>query len=116
MSRATDQRFIDWCEQPWHTMSNGAVIPRPVHVTPRCLEQVRAADPKVRDCGQVCFKIAAQYYADLRARYHVGQVRHELAPPLHGSWYILLYLDMLYVDDREHPLPTRVRATPLPPD
>ena len=57
----------------------------------------------------VCFKIAASYYDELRAKYHAAQVRHQLAPPMKGAWYILLYQDHLYVDDHEHPGPTRVR-------
>lgn len=30
---------------------------------------------------------------------------------MQGAWYVLFYLDNLYVDDHEHPVPTRIRIT-----
>src|SRR5690242_18106822 len=98
MDGAGDRAFVEWAERKWpHAYADGAVIfPGVVHVSDACLAQARAAYPPGADVGRgVCFKIAASHYHDLRARYHAGQVRHELAPPMKGAWYILLYQDHL---------------------
>jgi hypothetical protein len=111
MHREPNTAFVEWAERKWHAYGNGAVTGLAlVHVSDACLAQARAAYPPNADVEfGVCFKVGAMYYDELRAKYHAGQVRHELAPPMNGAWYILLYQDHLYVDDREHPVPTRVR-------
>jgi hypothetical protein len=113
MQQHTDKDFETWCERKWHGLSNWAVVPCVVHVSQACVDQARAAYPPDADVEfGVCFRIGASYYVDLRRKYHSGQMRHELAPPMRGVWYVLLYLDHLYVDDREHPVPTRPRRVP----
>jgi hypothetical protein len=107
--------FEKWCEKPWHVLS-GWAVPCVVQVTAACLEQAQAAYAENADFRfGICFNIAALYYDELKAKYRVGQVRHTLTGPLQGTWHVLLYLDMLYLDDRKHPVPTQVqRAVPDP--
>jgi hypothetical protein len=119
MEKLNQEAFLKWAEQKWpNAYANGALIfPAIVHVSDACLAQARAAYPPNADVEfGVCFKIAAGYYDELRRKFHAGQVRHELSPPMHGAWYILLYLNHLYVDDHEHPVPTRLRKAPLEQD
>lgn len=102
--------FEAWCEKPWKVLSDWAVVPCAVHVSPTCFEQARTAYTEKGDVlFHVCHNIAASYDDELKAKYRVGQVEHTLTGPMQGSWHILLYLDMLYLDDREHPVPTRLR-------
>ena len=81
MHQETRTAFLEWAERKWpHAYGDHSLFL--VHVADACLEQARAAYPPNADVEfGVCFKIAASYYDDLRAKYHAGQVRHELAPP-----------------------------------
>ena len=108
----TQTSFVEWAERKWpHAYGDDSRFL--VHVSNACLEQARAAYPPNADVEfGVCFKIGASYYEALRAKYHAGQARHELARPMKGAWYMLLYQDHLYVDDREPPIPTRMRRRP----
>ena len=101
--------FEAWCEKPWQ-VRYGWAVPCVVHMSPKCLEQARAAYTEYANVASgICYNIAASYYDELKVKYWAGQVEHTLTGPMHGSWHVLLYLDMLYLDDREHPVPTRVR-------
>ena len=117
MQREPTESFAEWCDREWRCLGNWAEVPCIVHVSEACVEQARAAYPPNTDVEfGVCFKIGASHYHELKELYHCGQVRHELSPPMRGVWYVLFYLDHLYVDDHEHPVPTRVRRSHPDPD
>jgi hypothetical protein len=100
-------QFEAWCNQRWSVLCDWSVLPCAVHVSPACLYQVHAADPN--GGGLDFIRLGADYYDELIDKYRTGQVRHTLTEPLRGEWYILLHLGMLYIDDREHPVPTQER-------
>jgi hypothetical protein len=111
------ESFDDWCEKKWAVLCNWAVAPCPVYVSPACIEQAKLAYPASADIlFGVCHPIAARHYDELAAKYRAGQVARTLTAPLRGTWHVLLYLGALYLDNREHPVPTRERRLVNDPD
>jgi hypothetical protein len=101
-----DAQFEAWCEQRWTVWEDWARVPCAVHVSPACEHQARSAYPH----GGVDFiGIAAHYYGELTSKFWTGQMLYPLAEPLQGEWYVLLYLGMIYIDARPHPLATQER-------
>jgi hypothetical protein len=103
------EAFEEWCEKKWHVLCHWAVVPCPVNVSPSCMEKALAAYPEGADVWGACIKIASQYYDELATKFWSGQVKHELTGAMQGTWFVLLHLGMLYVDDREHPVANKVR-------
>jgi hypothetical protein len=114
MGEKSTSSFETWCERKWLGVSNWALVPCVVNISPECREQVRAAYPdKIGAEVDVFLRIGAAYWRHLRERYHSGQIAHRLATPLQGIWYVLFYQEHIYIDVREHAVPTRVRKVPL---
>ena len=105
-----DGTFEEWCETKWTVYCDWNTVPCAVHISPSCIEQVRSALGNATNTAEkICYKIAATHYDELKNRYRTGQVAHALQEPLAGTWHILLYLEMLYLDDKEHPVSTQKR-------